>query len=48
MRVYIIGNDGIRLYREAPATVNEGKGKLGFPLASARVIAPLPRSRPFY
>jgi hypothetical protein len=25
MRVYIIGNDGIRLYREAPATVNEGE-----------------------
>src|ERR1700745_1300399 len=25
MRVYIIGNDGIRLYREAPATVNDGE-----------------------
>jgi hypothetical protein len=25
MRVYIIGNDGITLYREAPATVNEGE-----------------------
>jgi hypothetical protein len=25
MRVYIIGNDGIMLCREAPATVNEGE-----------------------
>ncbi len=25
MRIYIIGNDGITLYREAPATVNEGE-----------------------
>ena len=25
MRVYIIGNDGIRLCHEAPATVNEGE-----------------------
>jgi hypothetical protein len=25
MRIYIIGNDGIRLCREAPATVNEGE-----------------------
>ena len=25
MRVYIIGNDGITLCREAPATVNDGK-----------------------
>jgi len=48
MRIYIIGTDGIRLCHEARATVNEGKGKLGFPLASARVIAPLPGSRPFY
>ena len=24
MRIYIIGNDGITLCREAPATVNEG------------------------
>ena len=24
MRIYIIGNDGIRLSREAPATVNDG------------------------
>ena len=25
MRIYIIGNDGITLGREAPATVNEGE-----------------------
>jgi hypothetical protein len=25
MRIYIIGSDGITLYREAPATVNEGE-----------------------
>ena len=25
MRIYIIGNDGITLYREAPATVNDGE-----------------------
>ena len=25
MRIYIIGNDGITLCREAPATVNEGQ-----------------------
>ena len=25
MRIYIIGNDGIMLCREAPATVNEGE-----------------------
>ena len=25
MRIYIIGNDGIRLCREAPATVNDGE-----------------------
>ena len=25
MRIYIIGNDGITLYREAPVTVNEGE-----------------------
>ena len=25
MRIYIIGNDGIRLSREAPATVNDGE-----------------------
>ena len=25
MRIYIIGNDGIILCREAPATVNEGE-----------------------
>jgi len=25
MRIYIIGNDGITLSREAPATVNEGE-----------------------
>ena len=25
MRIYIIGNDGIMLCREAPATVNDGE-----------------------
>jgi hypothetical protein len=25
MRIYIIGNDGIRLSREAPAVLNEGE-----------------------
>jgi hypothetical protein len=25
MRIYIIGNDGIRLYHEAPTIVNEGE-----------------------
>ena len=25
MRIYVIGNDGITLCREAPATVNEGE-----------------------
>ena len=25
MRIYIIGNDGIALSREAPATVNDGE-----------------------
>ena len=25
MRIYIIGNDGITLSREAPVTVNEGE-----------------------
>jgi len=25
MRIYIIGNDGITLCREAPATVNDGE-----------------------
>jgi hypothetical protein len=25
MRIYIIGNDGSSLYREAPTTVNEGE-----------------------
>ena len=25
MRIYIIGNDGIALCREAPATVNDGE-----------------------
>src|SRR5689334_24064357 len=25
MRIYIIGNDGVTLYREAPTTVNEGE-----------------------
>jgi hypothetical protein len=25
MRIYIIGNDGVSLYREAPATINDGE-----------------------
>jgi hypothetical protein len=25
MRIYIIGNDGITLYREAPATISDGE-----------------------
>ena len=25
MRIYIIGNDGITLCREAPATINDGE-----------------------
>ena len=29
MRIYIIGNDGITLCREAPATINDGEVKRG-------------------
>jgi hypothetical protein len=29
MRIYIIGNDGIMLCREAPATLNEGEFAVG-------------------
>jgi len=46
MRVYIIGNDGIRLCREAPATVTEGEiavasnGELlAAPLSGKRLLA---------
>ena len=46
MRIYIIGNDGITLCREAPATVNEGeiviasKGELhAAPLSGKRLLA---------
>ena len=46
MRVYIIGNDGIRLYRKAPATVNEGEiavasneELLAAPLSGKRLLA---------
>jgi hypothetical protein len=46
MRVYIIGNDGIRLSREAPATVNEGEiavasneELLAAPLSGKRLLA---------
>src|SRR5215472_14635515 len=46
MRVYIIGNDGIRLCREAPATVNEGEiavasneELLAAPLSGKRLLA---------
>jgi uncharacterized protein DUF3489 len=46
MRIYIIGNDGITLCREAPATVNEGeiavasKEELhGAPLSGKRLLA---------
>ena len=37
MRIYIIGNDGITLCREAPATVNEGETAV----ASVLVFRPL-------
>ncbi len=46
MRIYIIGNDGIRLCREAPATVNEGEiavasneELLAAPLSGKRLLA---------
>src|SRR5205814_8093557 len=46
MRIYVIGNDGIRLCREPPATVNEGeiavasKGALhAAPLSGKRLLA---------
>jgi hypothetical protein len=46
MRVYVIGNDGIRLYREAPATMNEGEiavasneELLAAPLSGKRLLA---------
>ncbi len=46
MRIYIIGNDGITLYREAPTIVNEGEiavasnGKLhAAPLSGKRLLA---------
>jgi hypothetical protein len=46
MRIYIIGNDGIRLCREAPATVNDGevavssKAELhAAPLSGKRLLA---------
>src|SRR5215470_17100732 len=46
MRIYIIGNDGITLCREAPATVNEGEIVVATndelhaaPLSSKRLLA---------
>src|SRR4029077_19447307 len=46
MRVYIIGNDGIRLCHEVPATVNEGEiavasneELLAAPLSGKRLLA---------
>ena len=46
MRIYIIGNDGITLCREAPATVNDGEIALGSndelhaaPLSGKRLLA---------
>src|SRR5271163_535122 len=46
MRIYIIGNDGITLCHEAPATVNEGEiavasneELLAAPLSSKRLLA---------
>jgi len=44
MRIYIIGNDGITLCHEAPATVNEGEiavascGSASPPASSSSVI----------
>jgi hypothetical protein len=55
MRIYIIGNDGITLCPEAPATVNEGEIAVASkeelhaaPLSGKRLLAlwnALPRSR---
>jgi hypothetical protein len=42
MRIYIIGNDGITLCREAPATVNEGE----IAVASNEGRCQLPAIRP--
>ena len=46
MRIYVIGNDGITLYREAPTTVNEGEIVVGSneelhaaPLSGKRLLA---------
>ena len=46
MRIYIIGNDGITLCREAPATVNEGETAVASnedlhaaPLSGKRLLA---------
>ena len=46
MRIYIIGNDGITLCREAPATVNDGEIAVtsneelhAAPLSGKRVLA---------
>src|SRR6516165_5199929 len=46
MRIYIIGNDGIRLCREAPPTVNEGEiavasneELLAAPISGKRLLA---------
>ena len=46
MRIYVIGNDGITLCREAPATVNEGEVAVASneelhaaPLSSKRLLA---------
>ena len=46
MRIYIIGNDGIRLCREAPAAVNEGETAVASnedlhaaPLSGKRLLA---------
>ena len=46
MRIYIIGNDGITLGREAPATVNEGEVAVASteelhaaPLSAKRLLA---------
>ena len=57
MRIYIIGNDGITLCREAPATVNEGEITLCSSRATktarfsatsrARVQKPAARGEPF-
>ena len=46
MRIYIIGNDGITLCREAPATVNEGEIAVASKeeLHAARLRSPRPTS----